>query len=307
MSSPSPLKAPQPAKRGVRLAHVLAGAVGFIILLELVALAFNSGNEQFASRLPTPVVLRPTRTATAVPPTETPFPPTMTPIPSETPISPTATRMLPTYAPSPTAPTVTAVATRTPLPPVSSGPTGTPEPTVEPPTETPVPVSLLGRIDISNGDLGTGWILVKYDQNGRDVDALHVRGRDGHTYRMQMGFLPDPEALATTQTFWEYGARGSANWSMIILVHQSVDWPSCPSSANVCYESSTNSGQAVLTAHVYYRDEVWRSLIDDYLAGGVAGVTQNRFYHDIQASVYVPIAKVVPDTPTLSFTFARED
>lgn len=150
-------------------------------------------------------------------------------------------------------------------------------------------------------------MLFKYQQDEDDGEVVYVKGSDGHRYRVQMGFLSSPESLAEVQEYWSYGGRGSANWSMIILLYSEINWVSCPSGKNVCWESSVNSGQAVLTAHVYYRSAVWQSLINDYLAGGIWQETKNAYYQDIQKSIFDPICGSVPDYPTVGFIFTRVD
>ncbi|OGO06563.1 MAG: hypothetical protein A2Y73_07625 [Chloroflexi bacterium RBG_13_56_8] len=172
------------------------------------------------------------------------------------------------------------------------------------PVPTAAPVTLLNTVNVENIEgWGTGWIMVKY----QDDEDIFVQGSDGHRYRAEMGFLSSPQSLATIQQFWTYGNRGSATWAMFVLVRTEVGWVHCGSSDNVCYQSEVNSGQARLTSQVFYRPNVWSSLLESYLAGGLLATTQNAYYHDIQWSVYDPICGAVPDVATIAFKFTRVD
>jgi len=173
-----------------------------------------------------------------------------------------------------------------------------PRPTAVP---TAAPVSLLEMVDVDNGEWGIGWMRVKYQ------DDIYVDGSDGHRYRGEMGFLSSPEALATIQEYWGYGGRGSATWKMTVRVRTQVGWVSCASDANICYEATVWSSQALLTSEVFYRPNVWSSLLESYLAGGLLATTQNSYYQDIQRTVFEPICNSVPDKPAVGFKFTRVD
>ena len=158
-------------------------------------------------------------------------------------------------------------------------------------------------MEIDNGDWGKNRIYVKYEQEGE----IHVTAGDGHRYRAELGFLSSPEALAKVQEFWGYGGRGGGNWKMIVMVRKQIDWISCAAEDQVCYEVRVDAGEPRLTGEVYYRDNVWVSLANDYLAGGWRAVAGNAYYHAIQASVFEPICKAVPDIPVIGVKFTRVD
>lgn len=292
---------PESKRRGVVVPVYVIVIVLLILVAQAVALVWPRELAKVAESGPTVDVFgRPTRTPTA---TFTPLPPTDTPVPTATntptPLPPTQT---PTDTPVP--PTATPEPTDTPVPPTPA-PTRPPATRV-PPTNTPVPVTLLERIDLDNGEWGTGWAVINYQRGSDGADEpVTVVGDDGNRYKMEIGFLSLPESLAEVNRFWGYGGRGSASWNLIILMRRSIDWVSCSADANVCYESQTNPGQAVLTVQLYFKEHVLKSLLRDYLAGGMMQAARNEYYWEIQNAVYTPICNAVPDKPTIAIRFSR--
>ncbi|MGC9359638.1 MAG: hypothetical protein ACP5G7_04575 [Anaerolineae bacterium] len=292
---------PGTKRRGIVVPVYVVVIVILILLAQLAALVWPREPGKVAEAQPTVDVFnRPTRTPTT---TDTPIPPTNTPLPTATntatPLPPTAT---PTETPIP--PTATPEPTDTPVPPTAA-PTRPPATRV-PPTATPVPAQLLERIDLDNGEWGTGWAVVNYqtDEEGEEAPIV-VIGDDGNRYRMEIGFLSLPESLAEVNRMWGFGGRGGANWNLILFMRESVGWVSCPSEANVCYESNVNSGQAVLTVELYFQDRVLESLLRSYLSGGLMGVTRNEYYWEIQHAVYDPICRAAPEKATIAIRFSR--
>jgi len=168
------------------------------------------------------------------------------------------------------------------------------------PTATPVPapVDVLNRVTVDNGEWGKGWIEVKYNKG-----PYYFNGSDGRRYLGEVGFLSRPESLAKIQDIWSWAKRGGGNWNMTVLVREQVAWISCPDTAKVCFEWHTTPTQANLTTKVFYRPEVWVSLLDSDRAGGWQAVAQNAYYYDIQKSVFEPIVGVVPEIPCVGFKF----
>jgi hypothetical protein len=181
-----------------------------------------------------------------------------------------------------------------------------PSPTPIPPTATPVPITILERVEIDNGSWGKRQIIMTYEYDASGSDQLFVTGGDGYRYRVTMGFLSSPEALVKIQEFWTLGGRGSANWGMIIQVRRQVaDWYFCSATSNTCYNSRIDSGQAVLFTDIFLRDAVWKSLISDYLVGGILRTTSNVYYNEIQKAVFDPICNQTPSIPCIGFSFTR--
>jgi len=291
-------------RRSVAVPVYVLVIVALIVVAQLAALLWPREPARVAEAVPTADVFgRPTRTPTA---TNTPPPPTETLVPTATntatPLPPTATPEPPTETPIPA--TETPEPTNTPIP-ATAAPTRVPA-TAVPPTATPVAVSFLDRIDLDNGDWGTGWAVVNYDPNDEGApEAPTVIGDDGNRYRMEIGFLSSPEALAETNRFWGYGGRGSASWNLILLVRRSVGWISCTDEANICYESVTSAGQAVLTVQLHFKERVMKSMLRSYLSGGLMGVASNEYYWELQNAVYQPICGAVPDKATIAVRFSR--
>lgn len=167
-------------------------------------------------------------------------------------------------------------------------------------------MTILEQIDIDNGTLGKQQIIVRYESDTSGGDHFYVIGTDGNRYRVTMGFLSSPEALAKTQEFWTYGGRGSANWGMLIVVRKQIaDWYTCATTTNICYNTHINSGQAVLYSDVFLRDVVWKSLLNDYLSGGILKTTTNAYYYEIQKAIFDPICHQTPTIPCIGFVFTR--
>ncbi|MHB1356730.1 MAG: hypothetical protein ACYCZF_12235 [Anaerolineae bacterium] len=298
---------PAPPKRtrrslGYFLPYVLAIIVTMVIIGQLGALARTPRTPDAAMLAATGTVVHPTRTSsptnTALPTPTATHTPTYTPTPS------------PTSPPPPTnTPTPAPIVTNTALPlPTDAIPTNTMAPTLKPlpPTATPVPVTVLEQIAVDNGSLGRQQIFVRYESDTSAGDQFYVTGTDGYRYRVTMGFLSSPEALAKTQEFWTLGGRGSANWGMLILVRKQIaDWYNCPTTTNVCYNTRTDSGQSVLYTDVFLRDAVWKSLLNDYLAGGIMKTTTNTYYYEIQKTIFDPICRQTPTIPCIGFIFTR--
>ena len=286
--------------------YVIIALACFVLLIQFGALFLPPRPKPLAATESQAMMPRPTRTKTLVPterPTKTPLPPTATPSltltpvppsPTNTPAPPTATPVPPTETPVPTD-----TPTETPVPPTATPvpPTAVPKP----PTPVPPPVEVLSSVPVDNGELGKNAIYVN------DASEVYVSGNDGHRYRAEIGFLSTPESLAKIQEFWGYGGRGGGNWKMIVLLRESVSWIACTSEDNVCWETSVNSGQASFMSKVYLKSHVWTSLLNDYLAGGWQATTRNGHYHDVQASIFMPICNAVPDIPCVGFRFTRVD
>ncbi|MHB9032244.1 MAG: hypothetical protein ACYC6L_04245 [Anaerolineae bacterium] len=234
--------------------------------------------------------LRPTSTFTAIP--------TRTPLPT---LAPQATStLLPTMAPRPTygATQSAPPATITPRPIL----------TAVPPTATAMPLAVLEKFEVDNGTFGKRDLIVRYEGDPIDGESFYVTGTDGHRYKATMGFLPNASAAATIQQYWDMAGRGSANWGMVILVRKQIaDWYLCTTADNVCYTSQVDAGQAVLFVDIYLRDSVWKSLLIDYLYGGILRTTTNAYYSKIQEAVFLPMADKVPTTPCIGFGFVRVD
>lgn len=285
------------------LVYGLAGILVILSFAQLIALAKQPDQPDAAMLAGTGTVIRPTASSTATgtaTPTSTP---TLTPTATNSPL-PTAT-LPPTITPLPSATQVPGPSF-TPSPPPA--PTITPLPTYTsiPPTPTPVPLSVIERLEIDNGSWGKRELIFRYEGDANTIEKLFVTGTDGYLYQVHMGFLSSQEAVSTVQEHWNWAGRGSANWGMVVLVRrQPIEGPGCPSSENVCYSSRIDSGQAVVFTDIYLRDVVWKSLINDYLAGGIARTTSGTFYPAIQKAVFEPIAGQVPTTACVGFSFTR--
>jgi hypothetical protein len=287
---------------GFILPYILAGIIILVVIGQLVALSQTPRIIDTAMLAATGTVLYPTRPST---PTRIASPTqTASPFPTITPTS------MPTTLPPPTntpIPVPTATNTMLPLP-TTAVPTETATPSITPlpPTLTPVPLTVLERIDIDNGSWGKRQIIVNYEIDASGGDQFYVTGTDGYRYRVKMGFLSSAEALAKTQEYWTFGGRGSANWGMVIQVRKQIaDWYLCAATSGVCHVSWINSGQAVLFTDIYLRDAVWKSLLNDYLTGGILRPTTSTYYYEIQKAIFDPICHLTPPIPCIGFIFTR--
>ncbi len=303
-----------PSTRRNTALYVIVALVALVIIIQVIFFVLPQGNNQTASiqAAPTrlPVVNTSAATATAMA-TATLVPPTAIPSPTQTPLPPTAT-------PSPLPPTNTSVpptATETPAPPTAT-PTDTALPTEVPPTPVPatpvpptpvpptaVPLSVLNQVELDNGQWGKGWLRVQYK------GSIDFTGSDGHRYHGELGFLNSAESLSMIQERWSWGARGSANWTMTVLVWEDIDWAACSSSKDICSQSSVSSTQANLTVDLYINERVWQGLLNQYLAGGAQATSGDEHYRKIQDSVFMPMCNCgsSPDVPSLGFMFTRVD
>jgi hypothetical protein len=161
-----------------------------------------------------------------------------------------------------------------------------------------VPLVVLNAVPVENAGWGQGNIWVEFK------NAIELPGSDGRNYRAQMGFLSTPESLQAIQACWTQGSRGGP-WKMKVVVRKQTAWVSCPSDKLTCWESKSDSGQSLLTGEVYYRDDVWRDLLNRYLSGGLAAVLESPYYDDIQATVFEPICGTVPSAPCVGIYFER--
>lgn len=280
----------------VRPLHVFGTIAVIALVFYLGMLVGGAGQDGRAAVSVAPTLEpRPTRTAT---PTATPLPPTptqtatatATATATNTPLPPT-----PTDTPEPPTPTPT----HTPIPPTATPIPPTPRP--QPPTATPAPVVILDQVEVDNGEWGKNYIFVKNEP------PIYVTGSDGRRYRAELGFLSLPSAVAKTQEFWTYARLGGGNWKMIIETRAQVSWVACGDKSNVCYQVSWSSGQSSLTDEIYIKPHVWQSLLNDHLAGGWQATTRNGYYHEVQAAVFQPLVKAVPEIPCVGFRFTRVD
>ena len=286
-----------PRQRGIRALYVILALAALVVLSQIIALAFPAKENKQANLVSTATRVRPTKTFT---PTATAIPPTATATATHTPIPPTATQVPPTETLVP--PTETPVPpTETPVPPTATKIPPTPKP--KPPTAVPAPVVVLDSIQVDNGEFGKEGIYVNYQ------DAIWVTANDGHRYQCELGFLSDARALAKAQEYWTWGARGGGNWKMIVLMRTKVSWNACDSDDNVCWQMSTNNGQASFQSEVYIKSHVWESLVNDYLAGGLPATQRNGYYGQVQDAVFKAVCSAcgTPDVPIIGFRFARVD
>ncbi len=283
--------------------------VGLAVIVQLVGVAAPARSSLTARGELADLPARPTRTAT---PSATPVPATATPTATATPVPPTPTPIPPT-------PTATTTATATPTATDTPTPTNTPSPTAIPPTRPPAPtntpvpteapVTVLSAVEINNGEWGTNYIYARYDNpEGDEVSDVRVKASDGHTYKVEFGFLSRSQSLAQIQAYWSYAQRGSANWKGFVRLYDSVNWISCSADANVCYEKHEDSAQAAITSRVHIKSHVLVSLANDYLAGGWQAVTRNAYYREVQNAVFRPIIDIDPPAePCIGFRFVRVD
>jgi hypothetical protein len=311
---------PRPKRTlGHFLLYILASIVALVVIGQLIALASPPQRPDAAMLAATGTIDHPTRpssptskvsltltaTNTQTPLPTAPPPPTNTPEPTptimDTPLPIPTNAVLPSDTPLPI-PTNTSEPTRLPVPTNTIPPTLTPLP----PTATPAPLTVLERIEIDNGTWGKRQIIVRYESDASGSDQFYVTGTDGYRYHVTMGFLSSPEALAKTQEYWTFGGRGSANWGMVILVRKQIaDWYFCSATSNVCYNPRIDSGQAVVFTDVFLRDAVWKSLLNDYLSGGILGTTSDTYYYEIQKTIFDPICHLTPTIPCIGFIFTR--
>jgi len=206
-------------------------------------------------------------TATPVPPTNTPRPPTSTPVPpTETPVLPTPTRRPPTQTPIP-------------------------------PTPTPVPLAVIYGVQVDNAEFGKGTI--SFENRGMWISV------PGAQYVGDIGFLSSPEASAEIQRVWSHRLYGGGNWSVKVVVRNKVGWVSCPASKATCSEDKIDGTQVIITHEVYMQPDVWASLLNDFLRGGLSATTQNPHYDDIQKMIFESYSSITPQVPCIGFAFKR--
>ena len=301
-NEPTADEKPSLVRRPLPLAILIVA--GVVVLFQLVTLFFPTQDKKTAQApaaaqqeaaapqaratrtyTPTPTAIPATATNTA---TNTPMP---TSTATATPEPPTPTPEPPTPTPEP--PTATPIPpTATPIP---------PKPTPVPPTATPVPLSIVNSIEIDNGEWGKNIFQFEYYES----DIFH-NGSDGQMYRIEVGWLNTPEAVAEIRKFWSYGALGGANWKGLIDVRANKPtWNACPDSTDVCYEKWMNSGQASLYARIYPKPRVWSSLIDSYNAGGMQATFGNQYYGLMQDAIFQPVAGVAPSIPVIGFSVIK--
>jgi len=162
----------------------------------------------------------------------------------------------------------------------------TPQPTQPPTSPSGEEVQVVFEFD-----WGSGWI-------GVDNRGGWALASDGHKYVTEMGFLSRPESLEKLK------AVVPAGWRAKLIMRANVGWVSCVSS--ICQEHSSSDPQKIITNQVYFRSDVWGSLVNDYLAGGWYAVTQNAHYDEIQRVVFEPIGQV-PDGPCIGFKFTQTE
>jgi len=284
------------------LPYIIIALAVVIIIMQAIALFAPRGGRPVASNVE-PAQPRPTRTftlaPTSVPATDTPAP-TSTPKPP-TPVPPTATLIPPTPVPptpEPPTPVPPTPEPPTPIPPTRKPPTPVP-PTPIPPT--PVPLTLLSELPLNNGEWGTNTIMVQYR------NEVSVKHSDGHFYKGEIGFLSSPEAAARVQEFWHWHNLGGANWRAELWVFPHAEWVNCTEEHNACAETNTDSGQARFDIRLYIKPYVWNSLLDSYLAGGIAATTGNQYYNEIQKEIFMYLGNcdATPNIPCVGFKFTR--
>jgi len=230
-----------------------------------------------------------------LPATVTPLPPTNTPVP------PTATRVADTATPRP--PTATSIPpTATLVPPTATRvqPTATRRPptrTPVPPTPTLVPVTVIYGMQVDNAEYGKGTI--SFENRGKWITI------PGAQYVGEIGFLSTPKAAAEIQRVWDHRQYGGGNWRVLIVVRKKVGWVSCPASAATCSEDKIEGNQGLITHEVYLHPDVWTSLLNDYLAGGLGATQKNPHYAEIQKRLFESYCSVTPNLPVVGFTFKK--
>ena len=168
----------RPSIRRVGGPFALAGAIGGLILLALLFLAFWG--------IPKATMPR----STFTPLTPTPAPPM--PIPlllTPTPVQPTPTPLPSTPMPTPTPSSPTSTSTFTPRPPTPT-PTFTPRPFTPKPTATPSPAPA-GRIAFASNRDGNDEIYVMNADGARLVRLTNYPGHDG-----ELSWSPDGSKIA---------------------------------------------------------------------------------------------------------------
>jgi len=238
---------------------------------------------------------QPSSTATPLPSTATPVPPTPTPVlPTATPVPGTATPSPPTKTPRPP--------TSTPVPPTNTPIAATatrrpPTPTPIPPTATPVPVTVIYGLEVDNEQFGKGSIT--FENRGAWIAV------PGAQYVGEIGFLSGPEAAAEVQRVWSHRKYGGGNWRVLVVVRKKVGWVSCPASAATCYEDKLFGDQGLIRHEVYLNPDVWVSLLNDYLAGGLSATRRNPHYEAIQKMIFESYCSITPEVPCIGFSFKK--
>ncbi|MHB0858353.1 MAG: NBR1-Ig-like domain-containing protein [Anaerolineae bacterium] len=121
---------------------------------------------------------------------------------------------------------------------------------------------------------------------------------DGIKYVAELAFLNTPAATAAIK---ETVPKG---WKARLIMRDQVGWVSCTTS--ICQEHTVDNPQQLITNQVYFRSEVWTSLLTDYQTGGWQAMIKNADYQKIQKAVFEPIG-TVPETPCLTFRFTPVD
>jgi hypothetical protein len=219
----------------------------------------------------------------------------------------------PTDTPAP--PTATATVTRTPTPQPQCTPLPCPDGVlvcqrescadgcgyacITPTPAVPLEPGVVTAVRMTTEGWGEGDVWVEFR------DGIELVGADGKKYRAGLGFINEPAALAEMQKLWNWGSRSGAAWRMRIVVRKSVGWVSCPANpVAVCSELKSEE-QGLLGIEVLYGEELWRQLLNEYLAGGNHRVSQHPLYSSIQGSIFrfVCNCDVLPGRPIIGFRF----
>lgn len=159
---------------------------------------------------------------------------------------------------------------------------------------------VVNAVEVDNGQWGRNTIHIEH------LQGIFANGADGHRYQAQLGFLSGAASQAAIQACWTQAGRGGANWKGTIQVRLDQSWVLCTGEKNTCWDNREEGGGS-LRYQIYFRDYVWQSLLNDYIAGGMAATALNQYYYDVQAAVFDPICGSVPDTASMGFIFTRVD
>jgi len=154
-------------------------------------------------------------------------------------------------------------------------------------------------VEVDNAEFGKGSIT--FENRGKWIAV------PGAQYVGEIGFLSNPEAVAEIQRVWGHRLYGGGNWKVLVVVRKQVGWVSCPASEATCSEDKIDGNQGLIQHEVFLRDDVWLSLLNDYLAGGLAATRSNSHYEAIQKLIFESYCSITPEVPCIGFSFKKAE
>ena len=162
-----------------------------------------------------------------------------------------------------------------------------------------MPLAIVFGLEVDSAQYGKGSIT--FENRGKWVAAGAAR------FVGEIGFLSSPETAAEVQRVWDHRQYGSANWRVLVIVRREIDWVSCPPDTPMCREDKIWGDQALIRREIYLHENVWSSILNDYLVGGLSATTKNPHYEAIQKLIFEEYSSITPAIPCIGFKFTKQN